>query len=128
MSGPARAGLFVYAQDLVQLASFYEAVAGMSKLHEDGELIVLQSPDIQLLVHQIPQHIAADVVISSPPQRREETALKFFFTVPSLSEARVTASRLGGEVFNENWKGPGFVVCNAMDPEGNVFQVRESAA
>lgn len=41
MSTPARAGLFVYAKDLVKLASFYEAVAGMSKLHKDGELIVL---------------------------------------------------------------------------------------
>jgi len=30
-------------------------------------------------------------------------------------------------VFSEQWQGPGFVVCNAMDPEGNVFQVREQA-
>jgi uncharacterized damage-inducible protein DinB len=34
----------------------------------------------------------------------------------------------GGEVFAENWQGPGFTVCNGMDPEGNVFQVREFAA
>jgi predicted enzyme related to lactoylglutathione lyase len=54
--------------------------------------------------------------------------LKFFFTVPSLAKARAIASNLGGEIFNENWNGPGFIVCNAMDPEGNVFQVRETVA
>jgi predicted enzyme related to lactoylglutathione lyase len=93
MPGPARAGLFIYAVDPDRIAAFYEAVAGMSRLHQTPELIVL----------------------------------KFFFTVPSLEGARDTASALGGEVFSENWRGPGFIVCNAMDPEGNVFQVREPA-
>ena len=128
MSGPARAGLFVYAVETQRIASFYESVGGMSRLHETPELIVLESPDIQLLVHAVPEPFAADIVISSPPVKRESTALKFFFTVPSLAEARAKAAELGGEVFTENWRGPGFVVCNAMDPEGNVFQVRESAA
>jgi predicted enzyme related to lactoylglutathione lyase len=128
MPGPARAGLFVYAKDPERLSSFYEAVAGMVRLKSSPDLLILESTDIQLLVHAIPEHIARDIVISSPPERREDTALKFFFTVPSLSQARELAARHGGAVFNENWTGPGFVVCNAMDPEGNVFQVRESAA
>jgi len=128
MSGPARAGLFIYAVDCRRIASFYEAVAGMSRLHETPELIVLQSPDIQLLVHAIPPPMAATISITYPPAKREDTALKFFLTVPSLSVARATASTLGGVVYSEHWQGPGFVVCNAMDPEGNVFQVRESAA
>lgn len=127
MAGPARAGLFVYAVDSNRIASFYEALAGMIRLHESPDLIVLESPDLQLLVHTIPSHIAATIAITSPPQKREDTALRFFFTVPSIAAARATASALGGEVFSENWQGPGFVVCNAMDPEGNVFQVRESA-
>lgn len=125
MSGPARAGLFVYANDAERVAQFYESVAQMTRLHAKDELIVLQSTDIQLLVHQTRSEIAVGIAITSPPSRRENTALKFFFTVPSLSEARSIASALGGEIFNENWQGPGFIVCNAMDPEGNVFQVRE---
>ena len=127
MAGPARAGLFIYANDMQRVAAFYVAVAGMSRLHEAEDLVVLQSPDIQLLVHRIPPAIAAGITITSPPQKREDTALKFFFTVASLAAARRMAARLGGEVFSENWQGPGFVVCNAMDPEGNVFQVREPA-
>lgn len=128
MSGPARAGLFVYANDAERIAQFYESVAQMTRLYEKDELIVLQSIDIQLLVHKTPAEIAAGITITSPPSRRENAALKFFFTVPSLTEAKSIATDLGGEIFNENWKGPGFIVCNAMDPEGNVFQVRELSA
>jgi predicted enzyme related to lactoylglutathione lyase len=125
LSGPARAGLFIYAKDLGRVAAFYEAVAGMVRRRNDDELVVLHSPDIQLLVHLVPPQYADGITITTPPQRREQTSLKFFFTVPSIASARQTAARLGGEVFMESWQGPGFVVCNAMDPEGNVFQVRE---
>lgn len=128
MPGPARAGLFVYAKEKDRLCRSYEAIAGMTRLNETSDLSVLESPDIQLLIHRIPPSIAASVTITTPPSRREDTALKFFFTVGSLEKARVKAAALGGEVWNENWKGPGFIVCNAMDPEGNVFQVREIAA
>lgn len=31
-------------------------------------------------------------------------------------------------MFAERWEGAGFTMANAMDPEGNVFQVRESLA
>jgi hypothetical protein len=101
------------------------ARAGMKTLKQTAELTILESPDIQLLVHRLPPSIAATKTLSSPPVRREDTALKFFFTIPSLAEARVKARALGGEVGNENWQGPGFIVCNAVDPEGNIFQLRE---
>lgn len=126
MPGPAPAGLFIYAKDAKRIAHFYETLLGMKRLHATPELIVLENQKLQLLVHLIPEHIASTFEITTPPERREDTALKFFYTVPSIAGARVTASTLGGEVFGEQWQGPGFVVCNAMDPEGNVFQVRES--
>ncbi len=126
MSGPARAGLFIYAKDLPRLAGFYESLLGMSRVHASPELVVLRSPDIQLTVHAIAPSIASSISVSSPPLQRENAALKFFFTVPSIVEARAGAPSLGGEVLTEQWQGPGFLVCNAVDPEGNIFQVRES--
>lgn len=128
MSGPARAGLFIYAKDLARLAGFYEALLGMSRVHSTPDLVVLRSPDIQLTLHAIPAEIAASISISSPPEKREGAALKFFATVPSIAGAVAKAPALGGEVLPEQWQGPGFRVCNAVDPEGNIFQVRESAA
>jgi predicted enzyme related to lactoylglutathione lyase len=128
MSGPARAGLFVYAKDLERVASFYEAVASMTRRHATDELVVLQSPDIQLIVHRTPPELAARIVITSPPQRRGNSALKFFFTVVSIAETSSLVGRLGGIMFPEQWEGPGFVVNNACDPEGNVFHVRQNTA
>jgi predicted enzyme related to lactoylglutathione lyase len=127
MTAPARAGLFVYAKNAARLARFYETLLGLSRVHGDDELVVLQGQDLQLLVHAIPAPIAAQIEVTSPPQRREDTALKFFFTVPSLAAARAAAAALGGEVLQQVWQGPGFRVCNACDPEGNIFQLRESA-
>jgi predicted enzyme related to lactoylglutathione lyase len=126
MPGPAQAGLFIYAKDLARLAGFYESLLGMSRVHSTPDLVVLRSPDIQLIVHAIPPTIAAS--ISSPPTKRDNAALKFFFTVPSLADATAKAPSLGGEVLPEQWQGSGFRVSNAVDPEGNIFQVRESAA
>ena len=128
MSGPARAGLFIYAKDLPRLSGFYESLLGLSRVHSAADLVVLRSPDIQLTLHAIPAAIAATISISSPPEKREDAALKFFFTVPSITEAAAKAPALGGEVLPEQWRGSGFRVCNAVDPEGNIFQVRESAA
>ncbi len=122
---PARAGLFVYAKDAPRLVAFYTTLIHMRQLHSAADLTVLEADGVQLLVHAIPPSIAATIDISVPPAPRENTALKFFFTVPSLALARRVALQLGGEVFREEWTGAGFQVCNALDPEGNIFQVRE---
>ena len=126
MPATANSGVFIYAKDRHRLARFYASVLGLAPIHESEDLTVLQSASLQLIVHAIPQHIAATIDITSPPQPREDTALKFFFTVPSIADCRSDASVLGGEVFGEEWKSSGFIVCNAIDPEGNIFQLRQT--
>ena len=124
-TGPAPAGLFLYAKDLEAVARFYESLIDMRRLHATSEIVVLQSHDVQLIVHAIPEPIAATIQIQSPPEKRTRSALKFFFTVPKLATASVLATALGGEVMSERWAGPGFIAANASDPEGNIFQIRE---
>lgn len=125
MSASARSGVFIYAKDRHRLVKFYASVLGLAPIHESEDLTILQSDLLQLSVHAIPQHIALTINISSPPQLREDAALKFFFTVPSLEECRSIASALGGGVFAEEWESTTFNMCNAFDPEGNIFQLRE---
>lgn len=126
MSAPARAGIFIYARDPALLSLFYQSVLGMMEGHRTEQMIVLRSPDWQIIVHAMPPDIAAQVVVASPPQLRDNAAIKFFCTVPSLAAAQEEAAGLGGQVFPEQWQGPGFVVRNACDPEGNIFQIRQT--
>lgn len=119
MSGPSRAGLFLYARDLEAVAGFYASVLHLTRVHSDAELVILQAQGMQLV-------IASGITIASPPVRREKSAMKFFFTIPSLEAATIEAAARGGEVLTERWTGPGFRVANGCDPEGNVFQLREA--
>ena len=125
MSAPARAGALIYAKDLPRLSAFYQELLGMTVRHADADYHVLATPDTQLIVHAIAPAIAATFAITTPPALREDAAIKLFFTVPSLAAARARARAIGGDVFDEEWEGPGFRVRNAHDPEGNILQLRE---
>lgn len=127
MAGPAKAGLFLYAKDLQRLTQFYQTLLSMQLLHQTAELAVLQSESLQLVVHAWPAPVAASMQISEPPELRNNSALKFFASVTNLRAAREQAAALGGAIWEEMYQGPGFQVCNANDPEGNIFQVREFA-
>lgn len=128
MAGPARTGVLIYAKDLEKVSRFYEQVLGARVLMADAQHRVLQSPDVQLIVHAIPPQFADAVRIAQPPEPREEQAIKPFFTVPSLAEAARQAQALGGVVCGPLWPGPGMQVRNVADPEGNIVHLRELLA
>ncbi|MFN7980048.1 MAG: VOC family protein [Vicinamibacterales bacterium] len=128
MPGPARAGILVYAKDLSRLAAFYADVLGGVVVTADPDHQVIATRDQQVVVHAIPPAIAETITIDVPPVLREDAVFKPFFTVDSLAAARERAHHLGGGVFEEEWRGPGFVVRNAFDCEGNIVQLRELTA
>ncbi|ATM01078.1 glyoxalase/bleomycin resistance/dioxygenase family protein [Aeromonas bestiarum] len=125
MPGPARAGALIYARDLGLLTHFYRTLLQMDIRSQDAAFVVMENDDIQLLIHAIPESIACDIDIQVPPQLREQGAIKLFFTVPSLAWAEARAADLGGGLLPQQWPGPGFVLRNAFDPEGNILQLRE---
>lgn len=125
MPGPARAGALIYARDLGLLTHFYRTLLQMDIRSQDAAFVVMENDDIQLLIHAIPESIACDIDIQVPPQLREQGAIKLFFTVPSLAWAEARAADLGGGLLPQQLPGPGFVLRNAFDPEGNILQLRE---
>ena len=127
MPGPARAGALIYAKDLVRLSQFYQTLLSMQLRSADSEHHVIESVDIQLVIHAIPPHIAATFEIAVPTVPREAQAIKLFFTVHSLSSAEAVAESLGGKLFGREYAGPGLKARNGYDPEGNIFHLRENA-
>lgn len=124
MSGPARAGALIYARFLEPLTAFYRALLDARVVHADAEYAVLQSADMQIVVHAMPSHIVDSVQVSSPPAVREQTAIKLFFTVPDITAAQAVIARHGGIAPLQHWRGKGFTAFNGVDPEGNVLQLR----
>jgi predicted enzyme related to lactoylglutathione lyase len=127
MAGAATSGVLIYAKDVERLSRFYETVLAMSRKYESSDLVVLNSPDAELVLHGVPPKITASISITTPPARREQSALKPFFAVASIANARTAAAQLGGEVFDRPMSIRGYIACDACDPEGNLFQVRENA-
>ncbi|MBY0274338.1 hypothetical protein K2Z84_03280 [Candidatus Binatia bacterium] len=127
MSGPARAGVLIYAKDLARVSTFYERVLDARVLHADHEHRVIESPDAQLVIHAIPPPYVDEVVVATPPEPRLAQAIKPFFTVRSLAVAERVAEECGGLVHGPVWPGPGFRARNVCDPEGNILHLREQA-
>jgi len=128
MPGPARTGVLFYAKDLLRVSTFYEKVLGARVLVADEVHRVLQSPDVQLVIHAIPEAYSRSIVIETPPVPREEQAIKPFFTVDDLAAAEALVVSCGGKVWGPPWAGPGMTVRNACDPEGNIVHLRDGAA
>lgn len=125
MSVPLLAGAVVYAKNLARVSRFYARVAGLNVLTQDDDHVVLEAPGFQLVVVAMAVPFAARV--EAEPRRREDTALKLVFVVPSIAVARDEAMPLGGvidEVARE-WRFQGHLVCDGHDPEGNVIQLRQ---
>ena len=127
MSDEPRAGAVLYAKDLDRVAAFYSAVLALEPADRDEKHVVLEAPGFQLVVLRIPLKIASAIEIAVPPARRSEAAIKLVFFVPSIRSVRASAASCGGALnpAEKEWSFDGFIVCDGLDPEGNVIQFRE---
>lgn len=126
-------GAVLYAKDMARVAAFYEQVCGLTAAGGDKTHVALQAAGSLLVVHAIARAYAKDIVITQPPQRREDTPIKPVFGVPSLAAARAYAAALGGvlDPVAREWtytrQGSARTMCDGHDPEGNVFQLWQAA-
>jgi predicted enzyme related to lactoylglutathione lyase len=124
----ARPGVVVYAKDVAAVAAFYESVAGLVVAEVAEGHVALVSDALELIVVGIPAELAGTIEIARPPQRREGTPIKPVLPVASLALARERARSAGGVLDGADceWRWGGALVCDGHDPEGNVFQLRET--
>jgi len=127
MTDSPDAAAVVFVDDVARLAAFYQAVANMTMVHADRQHAVLKIPGLQLTIHAL-RRSAVRTEPSYPA--REIARVKLCFPVDSIARARTIAAGFGGEVWpaGKEWEAVdrGFRACDGRDPEGNVFQVRQS--
>jgi predicted enzyme related to lactoylglutathione lyase len=121
--------LVIFAVNVKVLASFYEAVLGLTPTPKPGDTkkdIRLGGKGIELLIHSIPPGIAKTIVIKSPPVPRDIAAMKPVFDVKSLSKAEEQVTLRGGVVTKVTFTVDGLTRRDVLDPEGNLIQLRSA--
>ena len=117
----------LFAKDLRTVASFYATALGMKVIASDEHHSRLECHGFELVVHQIPQHIAEGITIERPPKRRVSGAIRLDYPVADIEHSRTAARKLGGDidVAPPKWADPNANFFFGYDPEGNQFGVRQ---
>lgn len=125
MSYQSRTGAVLFASDMDRVAAFYVAVLGLDEAVRADDHFVLESPGFQLVVHRAVGNGVAPA--QGGPVRRASAAFKPVYFVPTLAGLREVIARHGGlmEPPEREWSFNGVAVCDALDPEGNVIQLRQ---
>jgi predicted enzyme related to lactoylglutathione lyase len=122
-------GAAVYARDLDRMAAFYEHALGLDRVDEEEGYVLFEGGALQLVLVRMNAQLAAEITITDPPQRREDTPIKLVLPVHNIAAVRERVPAYGGMLNppEREWRFQGDSVCDGHDSEGNVFQVREAA-
>ena len=110
-----RAMLFV--KDLPSMARFYGDTLGLNPIPETRTDSWIEF-ETGFALHAIPPHIADGIEILSPPRPRENHPIKLAFAVDDLASECERLEGLGVKTIQTRWG-----TCDAVDPEGNIFQL-----
>jgi len=115
----------LYVADLARMEAFYAGALGLPVLAREPGFVQLGADGGVLALHAIPPAYAP--VITTPPVAREDGAIKLGFDVDDVEvvRARLIAA---GHAMREAWPHADLLVCDGIDPEGNVFQIRSRVA
>ena len=116
----------LFVKDLRTVASLIDTALEMKVVASDEHHWRLECHGFELVVHQIPQHIAAGITIDHPPKRRVSGAIRLDYPVASIEKSRTAARELGGDidVAPPAWADHANFYFG-YDPEGNQFGVRQ---
>lgn len=122
MSGMA---LVIYAIDLPRLAGFYRAAFDLAVAEGDDTYAVLVAEGLEVVIQRVPAWIADDLVVTDPPEVREDTPIKPVFRVDDLDAATARFVAAGGRTRPSEtiWTFRGRTLLDGWDPEGNVVQL-----
>lgn len=114
----------VYVKDLERMKQFYGQLLGVEPTNQKStnEWVAFDTGGVRFALHAIPGDIAKNIEIASPPEPRESGAVKLIFAVKDVEGERERLESLGIRTVRRPWQQPG-EACDAVDPEGNVFQL-----
>ena len=114
----------LYVKDLERMKRFYGEMLGVHPSTQgwSDSWATFQTGGIRFSLHAIPAEIGKSIEIESPPIPREEIPVKLVFEVMDVELERARLESLGIHTLRRPWQKLG-EACDAVDPEGNVFQI-----
>lgn len=114
----------LYVKDLERMKRFYGAMLGVEPTNQDWTDVwaTFETGGARFALHAIPPEIAEHIEVASPPAPREKEPVKLIFEVPDVESERARLESLGIRMWRRPWQQLG-EACDAVDPEGNVFQI-----
>jgi predicted enzyme related to lactoylglutathione lyase len=114
----------LYVKDLEGMKRFYGQILGVEPTNQRStdEWAAFDTGEIRFALHAIPADIAQDIDIASPPEPRESGAVKLIFAVDDVERERERLESMGIRTIRRHWQLSG-EACDAVDPEGNIFQL-----
>ena len=120
-------GLVIFAKSKDKVSAFYQQTLGLTAQESESTHDLLVGEGQEVVVHAISKRYAESIEIASPPEPREEGALKPTFVVDDLAQVRLAVKRTGGflKPIKQAWRFRGMIVLDGWDPEGNVLQFKQ---
>lgn len=114
----------LYVKDLERMKQFYGDMLGVKPTNQNWTDVwaAFDTGGTRFALHAIPAEIAQDIEIALPPAPREQDPVKLIFEVKDVESERARLESLGIRILRRPWQQPG-VACDAVDPEGNIFQI-----
>jgi predicted enzyme related to lactoylglutathione lyase len=114
----------LYVKDLERMKRFYSGLLGVEPTNQNWTDVwaTFDTGGFRFALHAIPREIAQRIDITSPPSPREKDPVKLIFEVKDVESERARLESLGSRTLRRPWQQPG-EACDAVDPEGNVFQI-----
>ena len=114
--------VMVFVSDLDRMRRFYAGALGLAVTEEEPGWVRFATGGAAFALHAIPADIARGIAITDPPAPRADTAIKFTFHVDDVDAARAQLVAHGAAIRDvKRWGAR--VLCDGVDPEGNVFQI-----
>jgi len=114
----------LFVKDFVRMRDFYGSMLGVKPVNTEwtDRWALFDIGGAEFALHAIPQEYARSIQLSSPPKPSEQNPVKLIFWVEDVPAERARLEAMGVPMLQREWQNP-CESCDAVDPEGNVFQI-----
>jgi predicted enzyme related to lactoylglutathione lyase len=116
------AAAMIYVRDFAVMREFYRRMLETDPVNTEWTESWAWFREAGLALHAIPEALAQEIVIATPPVAREDCPVKLIFRVDDVTAERGRLAGMGVRVVERPWQSADGAF-DALDPEGNVFQV-----